>query len=71
MKDEVKKMWCLKCKEDVNYGGWSDHCGATQCKVQMLKNTAKMMITTVTDKMMAPIHLDMTAPGSMMLYQRI
>ena len=26
MKGGVKKIWCLKCKEDVNYGGWSDHC---------------------------------------------
>ena len=26
MKDGVKKIWCLKCKEDVNYGGWSVHC---------------------------------------------
>ena len=22
----MKKIWCLKCKEDVNYTGWSDHC---------------------------------------------
>ena len=21
-----KKVWCLKCKEDVNYSTWSDHC---------------------------------------------
>ena len=21
-----EKIWCLKCKEDVNYTGWSDHC---------------------------------------------
>ena len=26
MKDGVPKIWCLKCKEDVNYGGWSGHC---------------------------------------------
>ena len=26
MKDGVPKIWCLKCKEDVNYGGWSAHC---------------------------------------------
>ena len=26
MKDGVPTIWCLKCKEDVNYGGWSDHC---------------------------------------------
>ena len=25
-KTGVKKIWCQKCKEDVNYGGWSDHC---------------------------------------------
>ena len=22
----VRKIWCLKCKEPVNYTGWSDHC---------------------------------------------
>ena len=22
----VKKIWCLKCKEPVNYTGWSNHC---------------------------------------------
>ena len=26
VKNTVKKIWCLKCKEDVNYTGWSDHC---------------------------------------------
>ena len=26
MKDGVPTIWCLKCKEDVNYGGWSHHC---------------------------------------------
>ena len=26
MKNGVKKIWCLKCEEDVNCGGWSDHC---------------------------------------------
>ena len=25
-KNGVKKVWCLKCKEDVNYSAWSDHC---------------------------------------------
>ena len=25
-KNGVKTISCLKCKEDVNYGGWSDHC---------------------------------------------
>ena len=22
----MKQVWCLKCKEDVNYTAWSDHC---------------------------------------------
>ena len=22
----VRKIWCLKCKEPVNYTGWSNHC---------------------------------------------
>ena len=22
----VKKIWFLKCKKNVNYTGWSDHC---------------------------------------------
>ena len=26
----VKKIWCLKCKEPVNYTGWSDHCTKKQ-----------------------------------------
>ena len=26
VKGGAKKIWCLKCKEDVNYTGWSDHC---------------------------------------------
>ena len=26
MKDGVPTIWCLKYKEDVNYGGWSHHC---------------------------------------------
>ena len=26
MKDGVPTIWCLKYKEDVNYGGWSGHC---------------------------------------------
>ena len=25
-KHGVKKVWFLKCKEDVNYTGWSNHC---------------------------------------------
>ena len=25
-KNGVKKVWCLKCKEDANYSSWSDHC---------------------------------------------
>ena len=26
MKDGVPTIWCLKYKEDVNYGGWSVQC---------------------------------------------
>ena len=69
MKNGVKKIWCLKCKEDVNYGGWSDHCSRHHpVQGQMLRNTAKMMMVA-NGKMMTLIGPDIMQPGSVILYQ--